>query len=90
VPILPDFKADDFHHILNHSDSEMLFVGDGLYEDIDESKIPNIDVIFAIEDFSILYQKLQISQRKHHKSSNSMGYRISKKAKTKLFHFLKK
>jgi len=35
----------------------MLFVGDGLYEDIDEAKIPNIDVIFAIEDFSILYKK---------------------------------
>jgi len=57
VPILPDFKADDIHHILNHSDSEMLFVGDGLYEDIDENKIPNINVIFAQEDFSILYQK---------------------------------
>jgi len=57
VPILADFKADDIHHILNHSDSEMLFVGDGLYEDIDENKIPNINVIFAQEDFSILYQK---------------------------------
>jgi len=57
VPILADFKADDIHHILNHSDSEMLFVGDGLYEDIDENKIPNINVIFALEDFSILYQK---------------------------------
>ena len=57
VPILADFKADDFHHILNHSDSEMLFVGDGLYEDIDEKMIPNINLIFALEDFSILYRK---------------------------------
>jgi len=57
VPILADFKADDVHHILNHSEAEMLFVGDGLYEDIDEKMIPNINVIFALEDFSILYSK---------------------------------
>ncbi len=57
VPILADFKADDIHHILNHSEAEMLFVGDGLYEDIDEKMIPNINVIFALEDFSILYNK---------------------------------
>jgi len=24
VPILPDFKADDIHHILNHSDFQIL------------------------------------------------------------------
>jgi len=29
VPILPDFKADDIQHILNHSDSEKLFEGEG-------------------------------------------------------------
>lgn len=57
VPILPDFKADDIHHILNHSDSELLFIGDGLFENIDEKSIPQMNAIFDLKDFSLLYKK---------------------------------
>ena len=89
VPILPDFKADDFHHILNHSDSEMLFVGDGLYEDIDESKIPNIDVIFAIEDFSILYQKHKSLKENITKAAIQWDTELVKKLKPNSFTFEK-
>ena len=89
VPILPDFKADDFHHILNHSDSEMLFVGDGLYEDIDESKIPNIDVIFAIEDFSILYQKHKSLKENITKAAIQWDTELVKKLKPSSFTFEK-
>ncbi len=53
VPILNEFKPDNIHHIVNHSESRLLFVGDIVWEGLDEAAIPNLDGIFRIEDFSI-------------------------------------
>jgi long-chain acyl-CoA synthetase len=55
VPVLPDFHVDDFHHIVNHSDSVMLFVSDTIYENIDEAKMPELEGIFSLKDFKLLY-----------------------------------
>lgn len=55
VPILPDFHTNDFHHIVNHSDAVMLFVSDSIYEKIDEAKMPELDGIFSLNDFRLLY-----------------------------------
>jgi len=57
VPVLPDFHTDDFHHIVNHSDSSLLFLSDNIYEKIDEVKMPDIEGIFSLEDFQLLYSK---------------------------------
>ncbi|ALO17325.1 Long-chain-fatty-acid--CoA ligase FadD15 [Salinivirga cyanobacteriivorans] len=57
VPILPDFHANDIHHIVNHSDSKLLFVGEMLWEQIDESCMENLHGILSIEDFSALCNK---------------------------------
>lgn len=57
VPILPDFNPEDIHHILNHSESVFLFAADGLYEKLDQKKIPEIVGIISLNDFSPLYFK---------------------------------
>lgn len=57
VPILPDFHADDFHHIVNHSDSVLLFVADSIYEKIDEAKMPELEGIFSLTDFELHYSR---------------------------------
>jgi len=57
VPVLPDFHTSDFHHITNHSDSLLMFASDTIFEKLDESKMPNLTAIFALEDFSLLYHK---------------------------------
>ncbi len=31
VPILPDFRPDDVHHIVNHSDAVLFFVAEALF-----------------------------------------------------------
>jgi len=54
VPILPDFHTDDFHHIVNHSDSVFLFVSEPLYEKIDEAKMPKLEATFSLENFKLL------------------------------------
>ncbi|MCF7859244.1 MAG: AMP-binding protein [Candidatus Cloacimonetes bacterium] len=55
VPILPDFKPDDVHHIVNHSDSVLLFSSDQIFDDLDESVMTNLLGVLSIKDFSILY-----------------------------------
>lgn len=57
VPVLPDFHTDDFHHIVNHSDSLLLFVSDAVYENIDEAKMPELEGVFSLTDFKLLYSK---------------------------------
>ncbi len=57
VPILHDFKADNIHHIVNHSDASLLFVGDNVWENLDESSMPNLKAIFLICDFSLLIDR---------------------------------
>ena len=57
VPILPDFAPDDIHHIVNHSEASLLFSAEDIYEDIDEQKMPNLNVIFSLSDFSVLFDK---------------------------------
>jgi long-chain acyl-CoA synthetase len=54
VPILPDFKPDNVHNIINHSGSLFLFAAKSLYETLKLSEMPEIKGVIAIEDFSIL------------------------------------
>ncbi len=42
VPILQEFNPHDIHHIINHSDSVLLFVGDHIWENIEMEKLPEV------------------------------------------------
>lgn len=53
VPILNEFKPDNIHHIVNHSEARLLFAGDVVWENLDESAMPDLDGILRIEDFSL-------------------------------------
>ncbi len=57
VPILHEFKPSNVHHIVNHSESRVLFVGDMVWENLAESEMPNLDAIIQINDFSLLSSK---------------------------------
>ena len=39
VPILQDFHPDDIQHIINHSDSVLLFLTDNVWENLDETGV---------------------------------------------------
>ena len=67
VPILHEFKPDNIHHIVNHSESKLLFVGDVVYENIDKSKMPGLTGIILINDFSVLHSRSKklIDAREH-------------------------
>lgn len=53
VPILNEFKPDNVHHIVNHSEARFLFVGDIVWENLDEAAMPDLDGIIRMEDYSV-------------------------------------
>ena len=55
VPILPDFTPEDVHHIINHSDSVLLFTGEQIFDTLDRKKLPDIRATFKVNDFSLIY-----------------------------------
>jgi long-chain acyl-CoA synthetase len=57
VPILPDFKPNDIHHIINHSDSVLLFVASGIYENLEHKETPEIRSIFSLNHFELLHHQ---------------------------------
>ncbi|HIY49739.1 MAG TPA: AMP-binding protein [Candidatus Barnesiella excrementavium] len=59
VPILHEFKADNIHHIVNHSEAKLLFVGDGVWENLNGSLMKNLRGIFLLNDFSLLQSECE-------------------------------
>ena len=57
VPILHEFKADNIHNIVNHSEARFLFVGDQVWENLDERQMPNLEGIISLKDFSLLVSR---------------------------------
>jgi long-chain acyl-CoA synthetase len=57
VPILHEFKADNVHNIVNHSGAKLLFVGDMVWENLNESAMPLLEGIMLMNDFSILVSR---------------------------------
>lgn len=57
VPILHEFKPEQIHHIVNHSDAKLLFVGDGVWEEVDEAQMPALEGILILTDFKLLVSR---------------------------------
>lgn len=55
VPILPDFNPEDIQHILNHSESVLLFSADLLFEKLDPEKFPAISRVISLTNFLPLF-----------------------------------
>lgn len=56
VSILQDFKAEDIAHLLEHSDSELLFVGPYVWKELHEQMMPEkLKAAISLEDWRVLY-----------------------------------
>ncbi len=54
VPILNEFRPDTIHHIINHSEARLLFVGKSVWDNIDHEQMPNLTGIIAMADYSVI------------------------------------
>ncbi len=67
VPILHEFKADNVHHIVNHSEAKLLFVGDMVWENLNEAHMSDLTGIILLTNFSVLTSKSKkLSETRHH------------------------
>ena len=57
VPILHEFKADNVHNIVNHSEARMLFVGDQVWENFNEAAMPNLEGIIELKNFDLVVSR---------------------------------
>lgn len=57
VPILHDFKADNIHHLVSHSEARLLFADAGTWENLDPEAMPELEGAILISDYSILLSR---------------------------------
>ena len=57
VPILHEFKADNIHNIVNHSEAKLLFVGEQVWENLNEDRMPLLEGISSVTDFAPLVSR---------------------------------
>ena len=62
VPILQDFKANDAIHIVNHSESKLLFITDLIWENIDPEQVENLQAVISLNNMDIIMSRLPMEQ----------------------------
>lgn len=77
VPILSDFNPIDAQHIINHSDSVILFVSDQIWENLDFEKMPGVKFAISIDTSEVLAEMPAVAG-KAKKAMGSLGKKFSK------------
>lgn len=57
VPVLHEFTPEQVYNIVNHSEAKLLFVGDVVAPTIDPMKMPGLEGIINIPDYSLLLSR---------------------------------
>lgn len=67
VPILHEFKPDNIHNIVNHSEAKLLFCGNQVWENLNEWCMPNLEGIITLQDFTLEYSRsTQLTYAREH------------------------
>ena len=86
VPILPDFAPDDMHHIVNHSDSVLLFVGDSIWENLDDYAMPYLQAVFSLDSQSLLVARDNKVGRKFQELEEPIAKQMKELTPEKVFY----
>lgn len=87
VPILQDFNPNDVHHITNHSESKLLFVGDSIWENLEEEKFTTIKAAFSLTNFGCIALLNQEMKRNESIETSEDQSDIKKNLNLSLLHF---
>ena len=61
VPILHEFKAENIHYLVNHSEARVLFVDEIIWEGLSEGEMPGLEVIVQMNNLNFIYAKNESS-----------------------------
>jgi long-chain acyl-CoA synthetase len=87
VPILHEFTAESIHNIVNHSDAKLLFVGDVVATVIDPTKMPNIEGIIYIPDYSLVLSRTDKLTYAREHLNEIFGHRFPKYFRKEHVHY---
>lgn len=54
VPVLHDFNVQDAQHIINHSDSMILFINESIFDNMEFEKIPQVKAVMSLDRREVL------------------------------------
>lgn len=57
VPILHDFKPENIHHLVCHSEARLFFVDSGTWENLDHANMPQLEGAVLLNDYSLLFSR---------------------------------
>ena len=83
VPILQDFKPGDVTHIINHSESKLLFAGDAIWENLDLHAMPEVKAVFSLTNFAPLAIQHRALSAKEMKAEGKRLKSVQKEAEKK-------
>lgn len=78
VPILHEFKAQQVHDIVNHSESKILFVGDMVWPELNADEMPNLEGIINIPDYSVLISRSDLLTEARERLNEFFGRKYPK------------
>ncbi len=57
VPVLHEFRPEQIHDIVNHSEAKLLFAGDQIWPNLSADRMPHLEGIISIADYSLLLSR---------------------------------
>ena len=54
VPILHEFKPENVHYLVNHSEAKILFVDEQIWDSLSEGEMPDLQTVVRVNDLSII------------------------------------
>ena len=78
VPIQNEFKPDQIHNIVNHSESKLLFVGDVVATEITPDEMPSLEGIIHLPDNSLVISRSEKLTYAREHLNEMFGHRYPK------------
>lgn len=87
VPILHEFKSDNIHHLVNHSEAKLFYADQAIWENLDPDKLPNILGALLIGDFSLLFSRSEALDEARAHLNEIFGQRYPERFTPDSLHF---
>lgn len=78
VPILHEFTPEQIYNILEHSESKLFFVGDQVWPDLNADKMPGVQGIFGLHDFSLMVSRSETITNARERLNELFGKKFPK------------
>ena len=87
VPIQNEFKPEQIHNIVNHSESKLLFVGDVVATEITPDEMPSLEGIIYLPDNSLVISRSEKLTYAREHLNQIFGHRYPKYFRAEHVHY---